>query len=114
LAGGAADTGLAGGAADTGLAGGAADAGFSLGMATTGLAGGAAGADVLCWGSVFVAAAGLGNPAGMAKLGGAAMPAIVLPNDGLSSDFPVVGQVRVSGRCCFSQWGQNFKTNLGE
>jgi hypothetical protein len=88
------DTGLAGGATATGLAGGAAD---------TGLAGGAVADDVFCWGSDFIAAAGLENPAGMAKRGGAARPTWVLPNVGLSRDFPVTGQVRVSGRCCFSQ-----------
>ena len=114
LAGGAADTGLAGGAADTGLAGGAADTGLAGGAAATGLAGGAAADDVFCPGSDFIAAAGLGNPAGMAKLGGAARPTMVFPNVGLSSNFPVMGQVRVSGRCCFWQWGQGFTANLGE
>ena len=114
LAGGAADTGLAGGAADTGLAGGAADTGLAGGAAATGLASGAAADDVFCPGSDFIAAAGLGNPAGMAKLGGAARPTMVFPNVGLSSNFPVMGQVRVSGRCCFWQWGQGFTANLGE
>jgi len=115
-------TGLAGGTAGatglgglgaggaTGLAGSTAGAtglgGLGAGGAT-GLAGSAAAAgfadDVSCWGSDFTAAAGLGNPAGIDKGGGAARPTLVLPNDGLSSDFPVIGQVRVSGRCCFSQ-----------
>jgi hypothetical protein len=39
----------------------------------------------------------------MAKLGGAARPTMVFPKVGPSSDFPVMGQVRVSGRCCFWQ-----------
>jgi hypothetical protein len=103
LAGGAAATALAGGAAATALAGGAAATALAGGAADTGLAGGAAADDVFCPGSAFIAASGLGNPAGMAKLGGAARPTWVLPSVGLSSDFPVMGQVRVSGRCCFWQ-----------
>ena len=114
LAGGAADMGLAGGATATALAGGAAATALADGAADMGLAGGAAADDVSCWGSDFIAAAGLGNPAGMAKLGGAARPTMVLPNVGLSRGFPVMGQVRVSGRCCLWQWGQGFTANLGE
>jgi hypothetical protein len=114
LAGGATATGLAGGATATALAGGATATGLAGGAADTGLAGGAAADDVFCPGSAFIAATGLGNPAGMAKLGGAARPTMVFPNVGLSSNFPVMGQVRVSGRCCFWQWGQDFTANLGE
>ena len=114
--GGAEKTGLGGLGAggDTGFAGGAAATALADGAADMGLAGGAAADDVSCWGSDFIAAAGLGNPAGMAKLGGAARPTMVLPNVGLSRGFPVMGQVRVSGRCCLWQWGQGFTANLGE
>ena len=98
FAGGAATMGFAGGAAATGFAGGAAATGFSADTATTGFAGG-----VFCLGSDFAADTGLGNPAGMAKLGGAARPTMVFPKVKPSSDFPVMGQVRVSGRCCFWQ-----------
>jgi hypothetical protein len=107
--GGGATTGLPGGAAATDFAGSAGATDFSADAATTGFAGG-----VFCLGSDFAAATGLGNPAGMAKLGGAARPTMVFPKVGPSSDFPVVGQVRVSGRCCFWQWGQIFTANLGD
>ncbi|MGB8298721.1 MAG: hypothetical protein WCG85_25115, partial [Polyangia bacterium] len=99
LARGAAATGFTGGAAVTGFAGGgAAVTGFAGSTGARGFAGG-----VFCLDSDFAAAAGLGNPAGMAKLGGAARPTMVFPRVGPSSDFPVMGQVRVSGRCCFWQ-----------
>jgi hypothetical protein len=125
LAGGDAAAGLTGGAAGAfacgdaaaGFTGGAAGA-FACGDAAAGFTGGAAGAfacggaaaaggaagdEVFGWDFDSAAAAGLPNPEGMGRPGGAAIPTMVLPKFGLSINFPVVGQVRVSGRCCFSQ-----------
>ena len=94
-----------GDAAGTGLVGVAAEGGAGLagGTTATGFATETTADDAFCWGSDVVDAAGLGNPAGIGKDGGAATPKMVLPNAVLSINFPVVGQVRVSGRCCFSQ-----------
>jgi len=100
----------AGAAATAGLAAGAA-AGFAAG-APAGFLAGAAADDAFPWDPGGAGAAVLGKPAGMAKGGGAAKPTMVLPIAGFAIDFPVVGQVRVSGRCCFSQWGQGFKTGV--
>ncbi len=107
FAGGAAAGGFAASAA-AGLAGTAAAGGFVGDAAAGGFAAGAAAGEAFCLDSDVVASAGFGNPAGMAKGGGAASPTMVLRDAGLSISFPVVGQVRVSGRCCFSQWGQGF------
>ncbi len=107
IAAGAAAGDFAGGVAPAGFSGAAAAAGLASGAAATGLAAGAAAGDVFGADS-DVAAAGLRNPAGMGIGGGAAIPKMVFPAARLSINFPVVGQVRVSGRCCFSQWGQVF------
>jgi hypothetical protein len=80
------------------------------GAAPAGFLAGAAADDPFPWESGGAGAAVLAKPAGMAKGGGAARPTMVLPTAGFAIDFPVVGQVRVSGRCCFSQWGQGFNT----
>ena len=118
--GGRAAAGLAAGAAGVaaaelaagavaGFAGGA-PAGFVPGAAPAGFLAGSVADDAFPWDPGGVGAAGLGKPAGIAKDGGAARPMMVLPTAGFAIDFPVVGQVRVSGRCCFSQWGQGFST----
>jgi hypothetical protein len=113
--GGAAAADFAAGVAAAGLAAGAA-AGFAAGApavagaAPAGFLAGAAADDAFPWDPCGAGAAVLGKPAGMGKGGGAARPMTVLPIAGFAIDFPVVGQVRVSGRCCFSQWGQGFNT----
>jgi|GEM_PF-601897 MoxR-like ATPase len=109
--GGAAASGFAGPAAHC-FAGAAADC-FAGGRADAGFAG-AATAGAFCQDFEVDAAAGLRNPAGMGRGGGATLPTRIPPNVGLLINFPVVGHVRISGECCFSQWGQGFTTGLDE
>ena len=59
-----------------------------------------------------LAASGLAKRVGMGMGGGAAMPRMVLFRTAASISLPVAGQVRVSGRCCFPQWGQGFASGF--
>jgi hypothetical protein len=113
---GAAATGGAGALGGVGLVSGAAGFADGGGAAEGEAAGATGGADALAgeggWESGDSAGIGLANRAGMGKEGGAAMPKMVLLDTGASIAFPVAGQVRVSGRCCFPQWGQGFASGF--
>ncbi|HEX7597396.1 MAG TPA: hypothetical protein VF518_04220 [Polyangia bacterium] len=101
--------GLAGGAAGFAGAGGAAE---DEAVVATGAAAALAGVDLDGCEGGDSAGKGLANRAGMGNDGGAAMPKMVLLDPGASIDFPAAGQVRVSGRCCFPQWGQGFASGF--
>ena len=96
----AASAALTGGVATGNAGGDDGDASLAGEATATGLLGKPAGNETFPWVSSRLPTAGRGKPAGMDKDGGAARPTMVWPA-GFAIDFPVVGQMRVSGRCCF-------------